>query len=307
MNVLVTGSSGFVGTHLVEYLSSSDYKVWSIDIKYPKHVGNNNKFEKIDFNNEKKLEKFIKTVEPDIVFHIAGLYGTNDYRDLYKTNLFNTIILFDVLIKIKSNPIILVTSSSSIYGNTSPKDNPIDEIMPFMATNHYGSSKVCQEIACIQYYLQHKLRIIRARTFNLLGPGMPTSLFASSVAKQIVEIELKKKKEKLYVGNLTSKRDFIDVRDAVKAYLNIILYGKPGEAYNVCTGKSYYMSDCIKILTGYTKNKMEIIVDNEKVKKDEVKNQIGNNMKLKELCPWDPKISLENSLLVLINYWRKIL
>lgn len=157
----------------------------------------------------------------------------------------------------------------------------------------------------MRYFHVHGLHVICVRMFNLLGPGLSVGMACSSFACQIALAEKSGKPAVIKTGNLDAKRDFVDVRDAVRAYELIAKKGKPGEAYNVASGRTVAIGKCLDILLKQAKVPVEAVVDPAKVQSNDVPIQVGSAKKLKDAVRWSPRISLNNSLLDLLNDWRE--
>jgi len=156
-----------------------------------------------------------------------------------------------------------------------------------------------------QYYKSYGLRTVRTRGFNHTGPRRGEVFICSNFAKQIAEIEKKKKEPVIYVGNLEARRDFTDVRDIVRGYWLCLEKGEDGEVYNVGTGKTYSMREILDLLLSMSKIKVKVEVDPQRLRPSDVPVLLSDCTKLKELTGWQPKIPIRQSLEDLLNYWRE--
>ncbi|MDA2936671.1 GDP-mannose 4,6-dehydratase [Acidobacteria bacterium AH-259-A15] len=304
MRALITGASGFVGRHLAPCLEQAGCTVWGIDrVPLSGGCGSAN-FRQIDLGDERELAEGLRQVKPSCVFHMAGVFGGETYMALYEVNVLGTIRLFDALLAAGCAPRIVIASSSAVYGATRPEENPVNEQFPLLPISHYAVSKVAQEMVGIQYFHAHKMQVIRLRTFNLVGPGMSSALLASSLARQIALLERTGQDEPVAVGNLHPRRDYVDIRDAVRAYAAVAELGTPGEVYNVCSGRSYSVQQCLDTLLALAKVPLHVFQDPERVRAAEVPDQVGDPTRLQRLTGWRPEVEFETSLADLLEHWR---
>jgi len=243
MKVLITGSSGFTGTHLVKYLQQNSEL--EIDCVTRNKQQDNSGFI-CDLTDCNSVENLIQEIKPDRIYHLAGSF-TNDYSVDYANNVISTKNILDSLIKSKISSRVLLIGSAAEYGLIKEEDNPVSENYPFNPASIYGLTKVYQT-HLMQFYCQvHDMDIVMARTFNLLGKNISRQLFIGRVYQQIEEYK-SGKIDKIILGDLESKRDYIDVQEAVKYYETIMVYGKTGEIYNVGSGNSVRLYDILKAI-----------------------------------------------------------
>lgn len=306
-NILITGITGFTGFYLVKYLEEIKKNVNIIGIG--RHAPNkeyNYEFIKCNLLNSDNIKDIVKEVKPDYVFHLAGLTRSNNLKLLYAVNVIGSINLLEALKAIKEllDPKILIVGSSAEYGIVKENELPISENNHLRPITHYGVSKVSQDLLGYQYYANYGLKIIRVRPFNLIGSGQSTDFVCSAFAKQISKIEKGNQKPELFVGNLEPKRDFIDVRDAVKAYWKVLQTENYGEVYNIGSGKSYSIKKALDILLSMTNRNIVVKTDINKLKKSDVPNQVSDISKIKREVGWEPEKSLEKSLKDMLDYER---
>ena len=201
----------------------------------------------------------------------------------------------------------MVISSADVYGLVSKDDLPIKEQTNFMPANPYAVSKITQDFLGLQYFLSYKLKIIRARPFNHIGPRQSPHLVVSSFAKAIAEIEKGKREPVFDVGNLSAKRDFVDVRDMVVAYSKILEKGQDGEVYNIGRGASYQIKDILDKMLSFSSAKIEVKKDSDLFRPSDTPDLICDNSKLKKTIDWEPIIPIEKTLKDTLDYWRNII
>ncbi len=305
--ILITGATGFVGSHLVDCLVQNEYELFGVNRTIPQLAPGskpNLTWYSCDICDQKTLEQIIDLVNPDVIFHLAGVLKSSDAQAFYRVNVQGTVALLEAVIALGLAPKILVANSSAVYGlGTSTK--PILEQFDLEPLTHYAVSKAAQEMVTRRYFLTYGLPIICVRTFNLIGPGQSAEFACSAFARQIALAELKQEPVTIATGNLTAFRDFVDVRDAVQAYVLLFKLGQAGQVYNVCCEKAVSIQHCLEILLEMTRIPFTTIVDPTLVQSNDVSYQLGSAAKLYNLTGWKPNITLQQSLAGLLDYWRK--
>lgn len=315
--VFITGISGFAGSHLAEHLHSNfDYEISGTYLTQDSLVNVSSlekkiKLYKMDLNDAKLVEKIVLEVKPDIIFHLAALSSTSDsFKNPTETIMNNVNAQVNVFEAIKNagffNSKILVVSSADIYGMVAKEDLPISEETPFKPANPYAVSKITQDFLAFQYFVSYKLNIIRVRPFNHIGPRQSVGFVVSSFAKKIAEIEKNNIEPVLRVGNLSSKRDFTDVRDIVKAYALAIEKGVPGDVYNLGRGVSFKIAEILEKLISLSSVKIRVEIDKSLFRPIDEPDLVCDNTKFKTLTNWEPVISIDQTLKDTLDYWRKI-
>ncbi|MBU4186528.1 MAG: GDP-mannose 4,6-dehydratase, partial [Proteobacteria bacterium] len=242
---LITGSSGFVGAHLWDHLSSLGFEVHGMDRTNTNNKKNNNTFT-CDLLDVENLSRIITKISPDYVFHLAAQSSVKDSWEnpelTYNVNVNGTKNLLDAIEGAGIKSRILVISSSQVYG--APRKVPISESHPLKPSNPYAKSKLEQEKLCGDYALD----IVISRSFNHTGPGQSPSFVCSDFARQIADIKKGLKEPTMRTGNLKSERDFTDVRDIVRAYQSALEKCSPGGIYNICSGQGYSAKEILDLL-----------------------------------------------------------
>ena len=311
---LITGITGFVGSHLAELLLNEGYDVsgiirWRSRTENIEHIRDRLQLVHADLKDPHSMELALKETRPDFIFHLAAqsfvLTSWRAPADTMDTNGIGTIHLYESIRKTGIDPVIQVACSSEEYGLVYEDELPITENNPLRPLSPYGVSKVTQDRLSYQYFKSYGLKIVITRAFNHTGPRRGDVFATSNFAKQIAEIETGKKAPIIYVGNLDAKRDFTDVRDIVKAYLLAVLKGKPGEVYNLCTEKTYTIKAVLDILLKESKVNIEIRQDPLRMRPSDVLVLRGNSSKFREATGWRPEIPFEQTAVDLLNYWRE--
>jgi GDP-4-dehydro-6-deoxy-D-mannose reductase len=295
---LITGISGFVGRHLREELLREGWDVFGFDIR----AGDDNVFVG-DLSNRPLLSQVMLDCQPDAVFHLAGIIKSTDPQAYYTSNLLGTLNLLDAVMQIEKRPKVVLASSSAVYGLTKGS-HPITERAPLRPLTEYAVSKAVQEMAALRYYYAFGLDVFIARMFNLLGPGQSPDLACSAFARQIALAELSGQTE-IITGNLDAIRDFVDVRDAVRAFALLAEKGRAGQAYNVCSGRAVEIQQCLSEMMSQSQKQLSTRVDTARVQKNDIPVQVGSYQKLNKVTSWNPRIPLKQSLSDLLDDWRE--
>ena len=297
---LIAGISGFVGSHLASHLSRKGWNVSGYDLRPPRVDCD---FFPGDLADGLAIQTSVEKSVPDVIFHLAGMLKSDSHEELYKAHVFGTISLLDAILASGVPSKVIVASSSAVYGSGNGR-KPITETFGVTPQTHYALSKAAQEMVALRYQHVHGLSVVCVRTFNLLGPRLSPDMACSAFARQIARAEKSGKPSVISTGNLDAKRDFVDVRDAVRAYELIAEKGKPGEIYNVCSGRAVAVGECLSILLKQAQVPVEAVLDPAKLQKNDVPIQFGSAKKLNDATGWSPRITLKRSLLDLLNDWR---
>ncbi|MBU0479172.1 GDP-mannose 4,6-dehydratase [bacterium] len=315
MKILITGITGFVGSHLADYaLAKGNVEVygtirWRSKTENIEHIKDKLHLIQCNLNDASSVNDLIVDIKPDKIFHLAAQSfvptSWNSPAETLTSNIIGELNIFEAIRRAKINPWMQIAGSSEEYGMVYPEETPIKETNPLRPLSPYGVSKVGQDLLAYQYYMSYKLNVVRTRAFNHTGPRRGDVFVCSEFAKQIAKIEKGQKEPLILVGNLDAQRDFTDVRDTVKAYWLGLDKCKPGEVYNICTGKAYKISAVLDILIGLSKLKIEIKKDPAKMRPSDVPYLGGDSTKFREATGWKPEIPFERTLKDLLNYWRE--
>lgn len=297
---LITGSSGFVGSHLRGYLLAKNWQVAGFDILSDNTLEH---FYQGRLTDKNAIAHALNEFKPNVIFHLVGLIKSDEPQELYASNLQATVTLLETVVESNLQPEIVLASSSAVYGLTSG-EKKIDEKSQIHPVTHYAVSKAAQELVALRYFDAGLLPVKIIRMFNLLGPRQSPALACSAFAKQIALAE-KNNTNDIVTGNLDALRDFVDVRDAVRAFEMIVDNGKAGEIYNVCSGKAVSLKQCLDEMMSQSQKQLSARIDAEKIQQNDIPIQVGSYQKIKKACGWSPKISLKESLTDLLNDWRE--
>lgn len=315
--VLITGITGMIGSHLADYLVENE-KVDIYGLVRPQSINKNItniknyiKITKGVIEDSDTVRKLLKTSRPDIIFHLAAqsspFRSWKDPVGTFNINVNGTIHLLESVRKLSFDPVIFIACSSAEYGFVKPNEVPIKETRFLRPLSPYGVSKAAQELLGIQYFENYQIKSVMGRFFNQIGPRQDPSYAVNSFCKQVVEAEKGMKKPILRVGNLNTRRDFLDVRDGVSAIWTLIDKGKFGDVYHICSGKSPKISEVLELIISKSKVKVEVIVDKKLLRPSDEPILMGDNSKLRHDTGWKAKYTLTDTVDSMLNYWRKIL
>ena len=316
MKVLITGIAGFVGSHFTEYfLAKKDIEIygierWKASTENIAHLKDKIKlYDECDINDIVSMRDILKKVKPDFIIHLAAQSfvptSWTAPAETVKTNMIGEVNLFEALRSLKLNPRIIVAGSSEEYGFVKKDELPIKETNPLRPLSPYAVSKVGQDLLGYQYYRSYGLDVIRTRAFNHTGPRRGENFVCSNFAKQIALIEKGKQKPVIRAGNLDAKRDFTDVRDMVNGYWLIMQKGKPGDVYNICSGKAYAIKEVLDILLPLSKVPIKVKQDPRRMRPSDVPVLLGDCTKMKKLTGWKLTIPFKKTMEDLLDYWRE--
>ncbi|HUP59846.1 MAG TPA: NAD-dependent epimerase/dehydratase family protein [Thermoanaerobaculia bacterium] len=299
MRALITGITGFLGSHLAEALTSAGAEISGIT-RGGRPVRGHARIYTGALADAAFVRDTLRAVKPTHVFHCAG--ATNgDKAAMYEINVAATAALFETIEASPEQPVVVVVGSSAAYGE--PAHLPLREDDPLHPITDYGRSKAKQEEIALAVYRRSGLPMIRTRMFNLVGPWQPDSLVTSDFAKQIVRAE-RGGDRVVRVGNLASRRDYVDVRDAALALMRVAEEGVSGEVYNVCSGHPSAISEVLDVLLRYAAVAIQVEHAAARYRAADVDEQYGTFERLRAATGWSPRISLERSLADLLDSWR---
>jgi GDP-4-dehydro-6-deoxy-D-mannose reductase len=299
MKVLITGASGFTGTHMIGFLSTQEnIQIAGLVRKKPAQVFGAHTISWVtgDILNPEKIGGIISAANPDAVIHLAGL-NRGSQKELFETNVIGTKNILDAAFTVNPACRILVISSSAVYGYAGK--TPIAEDRILKPRSEYGASKAAQDTLCQTYHKTKGCLVAVARPFNLVGPHQPDSFVCGRIVHQVIEIE-QGKRDALDLFETRSCRDFIDIRDVVKAYWMLISQTKfreecAGKAFNIGSGKTFAIStviDRLKEITGM-ELKLHLPATSPRIA---IPSQMSDNTRIHRITGWNPHISLKKSL-----------
>jgi len=313
--VLVTGVTGFAGSHLVDFmLERGDVEIWGIQ-RWRSRTENIEHFRdrihllECDLRDAESTRDTIERVRPDWIFHLAAQsFVPTSWRaptESLTTNVLGQLHVFEACRRTGISPRIQIACSSEEYGMVHEDELPIKESNPLRPLSPYAVSKVTQDLLAYQYFMSYQTDVVRTRGFNHEGPRRGPVFVASDFAKQVADIEAGRRPPVIHVGNLEARRDFTDVRDMVRACWLALEKCEPGEVYNICSGRAWRISDVLEVLLGMTKVKIEVRQDPKRLRPSDVPVLLGDPSKFTARTGWQPAIPFERTLADMLEYWRR--
>lgn len=337
-SVLITGSNGFIGSHLIDYFLHKNFKVFGIDMpsssfrnlehytngkirfddaektyfcKEKIQIPNNNReliFLECNIRNNELLEKIIRKINPKFIFHLAAQpYIKPSWEDpvgTIETNVNGTINIFESLKKHKIRSRVILACTSTEFGTTASElKRPLKEDDPLKAIHPYGISKIAAELLARQFFINFGIESINVRFFNQTGTRR-TNDASSDFIRQVARIELGLMEPKIEVGNLSPYRDFLGINNTVEALWLVANKGRPGETYHICSGRKIQIKKLLEICLSFSSKKIEIIENSaDKMRETDENIIIGDNSKIIKEVGFTIKEPIEKTLEEMYEYW----
>ncbi len=290
--IWVTGATGFTGSYLIDFLQNivGVSSVIGLGRSTPESA-RTAAFYSVDLTAPGVVSGIAEESPPSLVFHLAGLAPPADEAEMWHLNVGGTIQLLHGLAAAGCDGCTVVCAGSAAeYRSGSTRR--LDEKSPCGGAAPYGFSKWAQTCAALSLGRELGIKIMVARPFNLVGPGLPERLVAGAICAQFADPDTRQ----VRVGNVQSERDFIDIRDAVAAYWKIAEHGRDGEIYNVCSGRATSIATLLTLFSKFAAHEKEIIHDAVRVKNVDLDCVYGSNEKLNRASGWLPRIPLAQSV-----------
>lgn len=308
MKVFVTGASGFVGKHLVSLLEERGHSVFACVNKKPSEFSRKVNVLQCDILDSSRIYELLNTIEPDAIIHLAAISRIQDSWEnpgsIFQVNTIGAINLLRAAKRAVPAAKIITVGSSEEYGAAVEEGVVLTEVHQCNPQNPYATSKFAMGQTCLQLAKLNGQTLIHVRPFNHFGPGQPKGFVISDFASQLAEIELGQREPELDVGDLSAWRDFTDVRDVANAYLYLLEKETEGGIYNVCSGKSRRIGDCLDCLVELSSLPVIINENKDKFKGKHVREFKGSYEKIKIETGWNPVKPFRKSLEDTLNYWR---
>jgi GDP-4-dehydro-6-deoxy-D-mannose reductase len=305
---LVTGATGFAGSHLVEHLLEREHHVpgWGNPGGRPlpsDGASGRVAWTSVDITDVNAIAEALAAVRPSAVYHCAGIAdvhsGWTDSARALSVNALGTHALLTALERLGLRVPVLVTGSALVYRAST---DALTEESALGPSNPYGVSKLAQEMAT----RDAQTPVLLARPFNHAGPRQSSSYVTSSFARQIAEAEAGLREAVLLVGNLDARRDITDVRDTVRAYRLLVERGQPGRPYNICCGVAYRIGDLLERLMRRARIAIEVRLDPTRLRPSDNPVVLGSPARIQAETGWEPRIPIEQTLDDLLDYWRRV-
>ena len=316
MRVLITGITGFVGSHLAEHALSLDDDIevvgvcrWRSRRENIEHLADRVRLVECDMRDASSVKRVVGDVRPDRIFHLAAQSHVptswNSPAETITTNIIGQLNIFEAMRETGSEALVQVAGSSEEYGMVYPEETPITEDNQLRPLSPYAVSKVGQDTLGYQYFMSYGLKVVRTRAFNHTGPRRGDVFVTSNFAKQIASIEAGTQEPVIEVGDLSPERDFTDVRDIVRGYWLSLEHCTPGEVYNIASGKAWKIQEILDLLLGLSDQQIEVREDAARLRPSDVPLLVGDYSRFREATGWEPKIPFEQTAADLLDYWRE--
>lgn len=314
MRVLITGITGFAGSHLAEFLLARDVEVvgayrWRSRMDNIEHLTSDVHLIECDLRDAISIRTVLQETKPDRIFHLAAQSfvpaSWQSPADTLHANAIGQINLFEAMRSCDLNCKIQIACSSEEYGLQLENELPIKETNAFRPLSPYAVSKVTQDLLGWQYFRSYGTQVVRTRAFNHSGPRRGDVFVDSSFAQQVALIEAGKQEPVIRVGNLDAKRDFTDVRDIVRAYWLALEKCEIGEAYNISSGVARSIQEVLDLLLTMTDRQVQVEPDPDRQRPSDIPVLLGDPTKFCSRTGWAPEIPYEQTLRDTLDYWRE--
>lgn len=312
MRALITGAGGFVGGHLCQYLlGHTDWELAGTVFGAPTVERREARLVlyPADLRDPSEVQALADETQPDYVFHLAAQSfvpaSFADPWDTLENNIRAELNVLEAARRSGREVSVLVIGSNEEYGAPEPDELPQTEESPLRPSNPYAVSKVGQDFLGLQYHLAYGLPVVRVRPFNHTGPGQSPRFVVPAFASQIARIEAGLQEPVMKVGNLSTARDFSDVRDIVRAYHLAATEGEPGEVYNLASGQARSIEGLLETLLSYSEADIQIEKDPDRYRPADVPVVYGSAEEFRRRTGWEPQIPFERTLQDTLEYWRK--
>ena len=306
---LVTGAEGFIGSHLVKFLSVEGWKVIGSYLNEGstallKLAGV--RFAQCDLRDGARVSQVLAEYQPTHIFHLGAqslpTLSWENPVETFESNIMGSLHLFEAVRGMKRRPVIVSACSSAEYGHVPPAAIPVTEEQAFRPLHPYGISKVCLDLLAREYFLDYKIPAVNLRLFNTTGPGK-TSDAPSDFVRQLIRIKKGLQTPVIEVGNLKPHRAFLDVSDTVRGFYLAAQKGKHGEAYNLCATKTHEIGELLRTAIRLSGVKAEIRPVPRLMRPSDEKIIFGSTRKIRKDTGWKPMKSIEQTLQSMLEYW----
>ncbi len=302
--------TGFVGGHLVQSLLGDGHEVHgTLLTTAPEVPPPGTQGHPVDITAPDAMADLLDLVRPAALFHLAGAASVGqsfaDPSGTWHVNVEGTRGVLEAVRRAAPGCRVAVALSGEEYGRVPLDDLPVTEDTPLNPLSPYAESKVVADNLCAEYQRDHDLAVLRLRAFNQIGPGQDPRFVLPSICKQVADAEMAgEAKCRLELGNIETRRDFLDVRDVVAAYRILVDRGDPAQAYLAGAGRSLAVRDLVEIVVSLARIPVEVVSDPTRIREGEQSDLYAEPRALKDLG-WEPRIPLETSISDTLDYWRE--
>ena len=312
---LVTGIAGSGGSYLADFIAESHSRVelhglarWHTrDTGTLEGAGARATVHECDLNDLSAIVRSLQRIRPDVIFHLAShanvRAGFETPLAVLQNNVMSTANLFEGIRIADIDPIVLLCSTSEVYGRVSPDEVPITEDCLLRPVSPYAVSKAAQDLLGFSYFTSFGIGVVRTRMFAYVNPRRP-DLFATSFARQVARIEAGLQDELVH-GNLDSTRTMIDVRDAMRAYWAAVERCEPGDVYNIGGNTVVRVGEVLEMLRRLARRPIPVRLDPALLRPADVTLQIPCIEKFASATGWAAEYDFDTSIAYLLDYWRE--
>ena len=310
---LITGAEGFIGSHLARFLQT---KGWRVIGGYRLHNSNslprlqNLEFVHFDLTDGQRVARILNQYQPTHIFHLgAQSLPTVSWADpvsTFQSNIMGSLHLFEAVRYLKHRPVVVSACSSAEYGHVNASEGPVTEEQPLRPLHPYGISKVCLDLLAREYFLDYKIPTVNLRLFNTTGPGK-TDDAPSDFVRQLIRVRKGLQPPVIEVGNLKPRRAFLDVSDTVRGFHLAATQGKRGEAYNLCALKTHQIGEILRTAIRLSGVKAKIRPTAHLMRPSDEKIIFGSTEKFRKDTAWKPRLSIEQTLASMLDYWDRVM
>ncbi len=294
MRALITGGRGFVGAHLAAHLSACGDEVTSIDIER-------------DVADVDAMAQVIGDVQPEAIYHLAAIshvgQSWDDPTAVLRVNVLGTAAVLAAARKLVPAATTLLVSSAEVYGVVAANELPLSERSETRPASPYAASKLAAEAVALQAFRGYAQRVLVARSFNHFGPGQSQNFFVPAIASRLLAAKAEGRRD-VVVGNLSSRRDFTDVRDVVRAYRLLVEKAASGEIYNVASGVDRSMQEIANALRDAVDPTINFVADAALMRPADIPVLRGDATKVRTATGWSPSYLFADTLADVVNSLR---
>lgn len=292
---LITGASGFVGRYLIRELETHNTDLTCVTTNKRNITGP--QWVEADVRDVVSITSLINDVKPDEIYHLAALSKPtgNDYREYFDVNLYGTLNVLNAARNCEAS--VLVVGSAYAYGK---QCRLIDEETALSPVNVYGASKAAQDVLACSYSFDSK--VVRVRPFNHTGAGQDQAFLVPGLIKRILAAT---DARAISIGNVSSVRDFLDVRDVVKAYRKLLRETSHSDVFNVCSGSGHSVEEIFNLVKDCTRKEVSYVASEELIRETDIEMLVGDNKKLMKLTDWKQEYSFRETVMTIVNSLNK--
>ena len=310
MKAIVVGGGGFVGPYLVKHLKEEQgMEVYVTKTEKETLDMDCSGIYNLDILELSQVAELLNKIRPDYIFHLAAqssvAYSWKNPGLTIDVNIKGCVNLLDGIRQLDYKPRVLLIGSGEEYGHIKDGECPIVEDNVLRPGNIYAATKSCQNMLGKIYSDAYDMDVMMVRAFNHIGPNQTPVFVVADFCKQVADIENGLSEPVIYVGNLSARRDFTDVRDVVRAYAMLVKDGKRGETYNVGRGHAVAIQEILERIVALSDKDIEVRVDESKLRPVDVPIIEPDITKIRETVGWEPEIELETTLKETLEYWRR--